>query len=73
MRAGICGRIPRSIQDVFAAKSKAMENSSIATYALQFGHILPVGFLQGLSSSVRMRHYNNVTVFWAWLGSDPRS
>lgn len=63
----ICGRIRRRIQAVFAATRKALAESSIATYALQFGHILPVDFLHQHSSSERERHYDNVTVFWAWL------
>lgn len=62
-----CGRIRRRIQAVFAAKRKSLENSSIATYALQFGHLLPVDFLHQHSSSKRERHYDNVTVFWTWL------
>lgn len=63
----ICGRIRRSLQEAIAAKRKALEESSIATYAMEFGHILPPDFLARHSSSVRERHYGNVTVFWAWL------
>ena len=63
----ICGRIRRRFQAVFAARRKALADSSIATYAMQFGHILPADFLQLHSSSERVRSYCNVTVFWAWL------
>lgn len=34
---------------------------------MQFSHILPAGFLHGLSVSQRVRHYCNVVVFWTWL------
>jgi len=57
----------RCLQDVIAAKRRALAESSIATYALQFGHILPADFLHTESSSRRLRHYCNVVVFWAWL------
>lgn len=63
----LCGSIRRGLQDVIAAKRRALANSSIATYAMQFSHILPADFLDGLSASKRIRHYCNVTVFWAWL------
>ena len=63
----ICGRIRRRFQEVFAARRKALADSSIATYAMQFGHIIPADFLHQHSSSERERHYCNVTVFWAWL------
>ena len=63
----ICGRARRRLQDVIAARRKALAESSIATYALQFSHVLPAAFLHALSSSERLRHYCNVTVFWAWL------
>ena len=63
----ICGRIRRRFQAVFAARRKALADSSIATYAMQFGHIIPADFLHRHSSSERERHYDNVTVFWAWL------
>lgn len=34
---------------------------------MQFSHILPADFLQGLSVSQRVRQYCNVVVFWTWL------
>ncbi len=63
----ICGRIRRRLQDVIAAKRRDLVESSIATYAMQFSHILPADFLHGLSVSQRIRQYCNVVVFWAWL------
>jgi hypothetical protein len=57
----------RRLQDVLAAKRRALTDSSIATYAMQFSHILPADFLHGLSVSKRIRQYCNVVVFWAWL------
>lgn len=63
----LCGSIRRRLQDVIADKRRALADSSIATYAMQFSHILPAEFLQGLSVSKRIRQYCNVTVFWAWL------
>lgn len=57
----------RRLQDVIAAKRRSLTESSIATYALQFSHILPADFLHGLSLSKRIRHYCNVVVFWTWL------
>jgi hypothetical protein len=63
----ICGRVRRRLQDVIAAKRKALSESSIATNALQFSKILPADFLDGISGSKRRRHYCNVVVFWAWL------
>lgn len=63
----ICGRLRRSLQDAIAAKRKQLTESSIATYALQFSHILPAEFMAGNSLSRRVRHYCNVVVFWAWL------
>jgi len=63
----ICGSIRRRLQDVIAARRRELRESSIATYALQFSHILPAEFLHGLSLSQRIRHYCNVVVFWAWL------
>lgn len=63
----ICGRVRRRLQDVIAARRKALTESSIATYALQFSHVLPAEFLHSHSNSQRLRHYCNVTVFWAWL------
>lgn len=39
----------------------------MATYAVQFEHILPAKFLDDISTSQRIRHYSNVIVFWAWL------
>ena len=57
----------RRLQDVIAAKRRELTESSIATYAMQFSHILPADFLHGLSISQRIRHYCNVVVFWAWL------
>lgn len=57
----------RRLQDVIAARRRDLKESSIATYALQFSHILPADFLHGLSTSKRIRHYCNVVVFWAWL------
>jgi hypothetical protein len=63
----ICGRLRRSLQDAITAKRKHLAESSIATYALQFAHILPADFMAGNSLSRRVRHYCNVVVFWAWL------
>lgn len=63
----ICGSIRRRLQDVLAAKRRDLTDSSIATYAMQFSHILPADFLHGLSVSKRIRQYCNVVVFWAWL------
>ncbi len=63
----LCGRIRRHLQDVIASRRKALQGSSIASYALQFSHILPVDFLEAHSGSQRRRHYCNVNVFWAWL------
>lgn len=57
----------RRLQDVIAAKRRSLTESSIATYAMQFSHILPADFLHGLSASQRIRQYCNVVVFWAWL------
>lgn len=63
----ICGRLRRNLQDAIAAKRKQLAESSIATYALQFSHILPADFMASNSLSQRVRHYCNVVVFWAWL------
>lgn len=63
----ICGSIRRRLQDVIAARRRSLAESSIATYAMQFAHILPAEFLHGLSISKRIRQYCNVVVFWAWL------
>ena len=57
----------RSLQDAIAAKRKLLADSSIATYALQFSHILPADFMAEQSLSHRVRHYCNIVVFWAWL------
>jgi hypothetical protein len=57
----------RRLQDVIAVRRRDLKESSIATYALQFSHILPADFLHGLSISKRIRHYCNVVVFCAWL------
>ena len=62
----ICGKAKRRIQDLIAAKRRDLAESSIATYAMQFSHILPAEFLNGLSSTKRLRQYCNVNVFWAW-------
>ncbi len=48
----ICGRIRRRLQAVFAARRKALADSSIATYAMQFGHILPADFLHRHGASL---------------------
>jgi hypothetical protein len=63
----ICGSIRRRLQDVIAAKRRDLVNSSIATYAMQFSHILPADFLHEISISKRIRQYCNVVVFWTWL------
>ena len=63
----ICGSARRRLQDVIAAKRRDLTESSIATYAMQFSHILPADFLHGLSVSKRIRQYCNVVVFWVWL------
>lgn len=63
----ICGRARRRLQDVIAAQRRKLADSSIASYALQFSHILPADVLHGFSASQRVRHYCNVVVFWAWL------
>lgn len=63
----ICGSVKRRMQDVIARKRRMLAESSISTYALQFSHILPADFLHKQSRSVRLRHYCNVVVFWAWL------
>ena len=63
----ICGSIRRRLQDAIAIRRKALAESSISSYALQFSHILPAHFLEEQSSSLRRRHFCNVTVFWAWL------
>jgi len=63
----ICGRIRRRLQELIATRRRAFAESSIASYALQFAHILPADFLHKHSSSKRLRHYCNVVVFWAWL------
>ena len=63
----ICGSIHRRLQDVIAARRRDLADSSIATYAMQFSHVLPADFLHGLSVSKRIRQYCNVVVFWAWL------
>ncbi|MGB6220464.1 MAG: IS4 family transposase [Haloferula sp.] len=55
------------MQDVLSARRRDLADSSIATYALQFSHILPAEFLHGLSVSKRIRQYCNVVVFWAWI------
>ncbi len=52
---------------MIAAKRRSLAESSIATYALEFSHILPADYLHGLSVSRRLRHYCNVVVFWTWL------
>lgn len=57
----------RRLQDVIAAKRRDLIESSIATYAMRFSHVLPADFLHGLSVSRRIRHYSNVVVFRAWL------
>lgn len=62
----ICGKAKRRIQDLIAAKRRDLAESSIATYAMQFSHILPADFLGGLSATKRLRQYCNVNVFWAW-------
>ncbi len=63
----ICGSIRRRLQDVIAARRRDLTESSIATYAMQFSHVLPAEFLHGLSVSKRIRQYCNVVVFWTWL------
>lgn len=63
----ICGRIRRNLQYSIAARRKQLAESSISTYALQFSHILPAGFMDEASLSQRVRHYCNIVVFWAWL------
>jgi hypothetical protein len=63
----ICGSIRRRLQDVLATKRRDLTNSSIATYAMQFSHVLPVDFLHSISVSKRIRQYCNVVVFWAWI------
>jgi hypothetical protein len=63
----ICGRLRSNLQDAIAAKRRQLAESSIATYALQFTHILPAEFMAENSLSQRVRHYCNVVVFWAWL------
>ena len=63
----LCGSIRRRLQDVIASKRRDLTDSSIATYAMQFSHILPADFLHGLSASKRIRQYCNVVVFWTWL------
>lgn len=45
----ICGRLRRSMQDAIATKRRLLAESSIATYTLQFSHILPAEFMSGLS------------------------
>lgn len=62
-----CGSIRRRLRDVLAAKRRDLAENSIATYSMQFSHILPADFLHGLSVSKRIRHYCNVVVFWAWI------
>jgi hypothetical protein len=63
----ICGSIRRHLQDVLATKRRDLTNSSIATYAMQFSHVLPADFLHSISVSKRIRQYCNVVVFWAWI------
>jgi hypothetical protein len=63
----ICARIRRNLQDSIAARRKQLAESSISTYALQFSHILPAGFMDEASLSQRVRHFCNIVVFWAWL------
>ena len=63
----ICGSIRRHLQDVIAARRRALSDSSIATYVMQFSHVLPAEFLHGLSVFRRIRQYCNVVFFWAWL------
>ncbi|MGB6222000.1 hypothetical protein, partial [Haloferula sp.] len=55
------------MQDVLSARRRDLAASSIATYALQFSHILPAEFLHGLSVSKRFCQCCNVVVFWAWI------
>jgi len=63
----LCGSIRRRLQDVIAARRRDLTDSSIATYAMQFSHILLADFLHELSASKRIRQYCNVVVFWTWL------
>jgi hypothetical protein len=63
----ICGSARRRLQDVIAARRRGLAGSSVASYAMQFSHVLPADFLDGLSVTRRIRQYCNVTVFWAWL------
>ena len=63
----ICGRVRRRLQDVIAARRRALAESSIASYALLFSHVLPAEFLHAGSGTRRRRHFFNVTVFWDWL------
>ena len=63
----ICGKIRRSIQNKIALQRRELQERSICSYGLQFGHILTPEFLNDLSTSQRVRHYCNVVVFWAWL------
>jgi len=63
----ICGKIRRSLQANIAQRRRQLRESSIASYGLQFSHVLAPDFLQSLSQTKRIRHYGNVVVFWAWL------
>ena len=63
----ICGKIRRSLQADIARQRRQLRETSIATYALQFSHILSPEFMHSLSETKRVRHYCNVVVFWAWL------
>ena len=63
----ICGKIRRSLQASIAQRRRQLRESSIASYGLQFSHVLAPDFLQSLSQTKRIRHYGNVVVFWAWL------
>jgi len=63
----ICGKIRRSLQASIRAHRQQLRESSITTHGMQFSHILPADFLHELSTSRRLRHYGNVTVFWTWL------
>lgn len=60
-----CGSARRRLQNLIAAKRRELNESSIASCAMQFSHVLPADFLQGLFLFKRLRQYCNVVVFWA--------
>lgn len=63
----LCGKAKRSAQAVISDFRKRSARRSISSYGRFFAAVLPAEFLASIDTTKRQRHFDQVTVFWAWI------